>query len=224
MAGNSKIDSTVPLASLDRVGPVKIKRPLTINDNGDPTDNCFYDAERVLRLIEDERYLSAETLHQSVRDRIQQDIDDGANFDTSRTSNKQTSSPKRKRAIFKRHKNSTRAFDERKVMALQVLNDNEDIIKKMLNRCHLFKKAKKNLDINDDWTLAQTLFGVTTYYRRESDGSMSIKLEGQVSDCSLFDQVAVIREFDLNYLWAPFVTSSMTVAHLDKLVRNCSMT
>jgi len=78
-------------------------------------------------------------------------------------------------------------------------------------------KAKKSLNVNDDWTLAQTIFGVTTYYRRELDGSLSIKLEGRVKDASLYDQFAVIRETDLNYLWAPFVTASMTVAHLDKL-------
>ena len=108
-------------------------------------------------------------------------------------------------------------------MALQLLEENADIVKKMKDRCIIFKKAKKNLDVNDDWTLAQTLFGVTTYYRHESDGSMSIKLEGRTNDCSLFDQVAVIREFDLNYLWAPFVTSSMTIAHLDKLVSDCWM-
>lgn len=192
---------------------MKINRPTTIHDNGDPTDNCLFDAKRVLRLIEDERYLSAETLHQSVRDRIQRDADDDL-------AKKQKSSPKRKR----RQKNSTKASEERKAMALQLLNENEETITMMLNRSRLFKRAKKNLDVNDDWTLAQTLFGVTTYYRREADGSLSIKLEGKVDDCSLFDQVAVIREFDLNYLWAPFVTSSMTVAHLDKLVRKCSMT
>jgi hypothetical protein len=227
MASGSKFDSGMPSTPLETVGRVKmkIKRPTTIHDNGDPTDNCLFDAKRVLRLIEDERYLSAEALHQSIRDRIQKEPDDGANNfdnDASKTSSKKLKSlTRRKRTSFKRQKNSKKAFDERKAMALQLLEENEAIVKKMEGRCRLFKRAKKNLDVNDDWTLAQTLFGVTTYYRHESDGSMSIKLEGPVNDCSLFDQVAVIREFDLNHLWAPFVTSSMTVAQLDKLVRNC---
>ena len=73
------------------------------------------------------------------------------------------------------------------------------------------------MDVNDDWTLAQTLFGVTTYYRREDDGSLSIKLEGQLDGVPLFEQVAVLREVDLHHKWAPFVSSSLTVAHLDKL-------
>jgi hypothetical protein len=85
------------------------------------------------------------------------------------------------------------------------------------DRCLLFDKAKQNLTIDDDWTLAQTLFGVTTHYRRESDGSLSIKLEGSLQGVSLFDQVAILREVDLHCKWAPFCSSSLTVRHLGKL-------
>ena len=70
---------------------------------------------------------------------------------------------------------------------------------------------------DDQWTFAQTLFGITTYYRNEQDGSLSIKMEGRLEGVSLFDQVAVLREVDLHYKWAPFVSSSLTVAHLNKL-------
>jgi hypothetical protein len=73
------------------------------------------------------------------------------------------------------------------------------------------------MDESEGWTLAQTLFGVTTFYRREDDGSLSMKLEGELKGVPLFEQLAVLREIDLNYLWAPFVTSSLTIAHLDKL-------
>ena len=201
----------------DAVGRFKIKRPTTTNDDGDPTDDCLFDTKRVFRLIEDERYLSAEELYQSIRDRIQKEIDNGADLNNLfRSSEKKTSCKTRKRRLSKQQENSMK-------MALKLLKENEDVVKKMKDRCIIFKKAKKNLDVNDDWTLAQTLFGVTTYYRHEPDGSMSIKLEGCTNDCSLFDQVAVMREFDLNYLWAPFVTSSMTIAHLDKLVSDCWM-
>lgn len=81
----------------------------------------------------------------------------------------------------------------------------------------MFRKAKINLDVDDDWTLAQTLFGVTTYYRREDDGSLSIKMEGSLSGTALFEQVAILREVDLHYKWAPFCSSSLTIAHLNKL-------
>lgn len=70
---------------------------------------------------------------------------------------------------------------------------------------------------DNHWTLAQTLFGITTYYRHESDGSLSVKIEGQLEGVSLFDQVAVLREVDLHSKWAPFCSSSLTIAHLDKL-------
>lgn len=73
------------------------------------------------------------------------------------------------------------------------------------------------MDDSEDWTLAQTIFGVTTYYRREKDGSLSIKLEGDMKGIPLFEQVAVLREIDLHSTWAPFVTSSLTLAQLDKL-------
>ncbi len=70
---------------------------------------------------------------------------------------------------------------------------------------------------DNHWTLAQTLFGITTFYRTEEDGSLSIKMEGRLEGVSLFDQVAVLREVDLHYKWAPFVSSSLTIAHLNKL-------
>lgn len=73
------------------------------------------------------------------------------------------------------------------------------------------------MDESDGWTLAQTMFGVATFYRREKDGSLSIKLEGELKGIPLFEQVAVLREIDLHSHWAPFVTSSLTIAHLDKL-------
>jgi hypothetical protein len=84
-------------------------------------------------------------------------------------------------------------------------------------RAPLFLQCRDNMDESEGWTLAQTLFGVTTYYRRESDGSLSIKLEGELKGIPLFEQVAVLREIDLHCFWAPFVTSSLTLAHLDKL-------
>lgn len=56
-----------------------------------------------------------------------------------------------------------------------------------------------------------------TYYRREEDKSLSIKLEGQIKDVPLFEQVCVIKEVDLHYKWAPFCSSSLTIADLDKI-------
>jgi hypothetical protein len=85
------------------------------------------------------------------------------------------------------------------------------------NRCRLFRQAQQNLNENKDWTFASLHFGIKTYYRREADDSLSIKLEGEVKDAALFEQVCVLKEVDLHYKWAPFCSSSLTIADLDKL-------
>lgn len=81
----------------------------------------------------------------------------------------------------------------------------------------MFERVRVATATNDDWTLSQTLFGVTTYYRREADSSLSIKLEGLVSGVPLFEQVAVMKEVDLHSKWAPFCSSSLTIKDIDKL-------
>ena len=136
----SSIQSTRSAATTT-AGRVKIKPPTTTNDTGDPTDCCLFDAKRVLRLIEDERYLSAQSLHQSIRDRIQKEIDDANaaaadnNNNDSTTSNskkrdsyarKEQSS--RKRQMLKHQKSSKKGFNEANVKALQLLDENEDIL------------------------------------------------------------------------------------------------
>lgn len=70
---------------------------------------------------------------------------------------------------------------------------------------------------NEEWTFASTHFGITTYYRREEDKSLSVKLEGEMKGIPLFEQVCVLKEVDLHYKWSPFCTSSLTIADLDKL-------
>lgn len=58
---------------------------------------------------------------------------------------------------------------------------------------------------------------MTTYYRREADGSLSIKLEGDVEGSHLFEQVCVLKEVDLHYRWSPLCTSSLKIADINKL-------
>jgi hypothetical protein len=91
------------------------------------------------------------------------------------------------------------------------------LLKRRKKRASIFENARKMLKDNEDWTLSQTLFGITTYYRREADGSLSIKMEGELHGVPLFEQVAVLKEVDLHSRWAPFCSSSMTIKDLDKL-------
>ena len=85
------------------------------------------------------------------------------------------------------------------------------------NRARILRRAQEDLNVDEGWTYASHHFGITTYYRKEEDGSLSVKLEGEVSGLPLFEQIAVLRDIDLHHKWAPFCTSSMTIAHLDKL-------
>lgn len=73
------------------------------------------------------------------------------------------------------------------------------------------------MNTNEDWTFASLHFGITTYYRREDDGSLSVKLEGELTGVPLFEQIAVLRAGDLHYKWVPFCSSSIIIAQLGKL-------
>jgi hypothetical protein len=81
----------------------------------------------------------------------------------------------------------------------------------------LFRKARQNLNENDEWTFASEHFGIKTYFRREEDQTLSIKLEGDLDEAPLYEQICVLKEFGLHCKWAPFCFSSQTIADLDKL-------
>lgn len=77
--------------------------------------------------------------------------------------------------------------------------------------------AKSSLTSELDWVFAQVAFGITTSYRREPNGTLSLKLEGELNDVPLFEQLAVLREIDFYSLWAPFMTESKTLMQVNKI-------
>lgn len=81
----------------------------------------------------------------------------------------------------------------------------------------MFQTAQQNLDTPTSWILSQTLFGITTHYRREDDDTLSIKIEGELHGIPLFEQMVILRECDLYHTWAPFCAASRKLAQLDKL-------
>ena len=98
------------------------------------------------------------------------------------------------------------------------MNARRDEFRTLEKRSKIFSNAKFNLaannnqedsndeDNNSSWILAQTLFGITTYYRREPiDNSLSIKIEGELNDSNvpLFEQIVVLRECDLSQVGYP---------------------
>jgi hypothetical protein len=59
----------------------------------------------------------------------------------------------------------------------------------------------------DGWTLGSELFGISTYYRVEEDGLLSLRMEG-VQEIPIFEQLAVLYEVSLFNQWMPFCSHS----------------
>mmetsp|Transcript_17203 Transcript_17203/g.35921 ORF Transcript_17203/g.35921 Transcript_17203/m.35921 type:complete len:1023 (-) Transcript_17203:21-3089(-) len=190
-------------------------------DDGIPSSSPFKDLHRVLKLIEDERHLVAHNLFLDARRRIEESRNDCV-LDVNGGSPKFGKSYRKKKGGIQREETNTQNTQSRGNMtnrddAWKLLQEKEEEFRALENRANLFISAKENLSIDDDWTLAQSLFGVTTYYRREADESLSVKIEGELHGIPLFEQLVVLRECDLYHTWAPFMQKSKKLAQLDKL-------
>jgi len=222
------------------IPPYTITAPLTSGDAGEPTSSIQRDALRVLDFITDERHLTAQALHQNVVERLQaweqekRQEEQQAQAGSTNKSSSNRKSPKSssgknsllKSGVFASKKQRQQAQQEAEEAAAReseyqqaktILEENQQKIETLQHRCRLFRKAQKSLTEKEEWVLASAHFGIDTYYRREDDGTLSLKLEGEMKDIPLFEQVAVLKEVDLHYKWAPFCSSSMTIADLDKL-------
>ena len=117
----------------------KIKAPTTTNDSGEPSDRCFFEAKRVLRLIEDERYLSAQELYNSILDRLQESENNSDNNDNDNVNNSKSKNRKRPSSSLLKRQNSTKKSkvnEKNHILARELLDDNEDILNKMEVRTH----------------------------------------------------------------------------------------
>ena len=47
-----------------------LSKPSTSKDDASPSESCLADADRVLRLIDDERHMSALALYQNIQERL----------------------------------------------------------------------------------------------------------------------------------------------------------
>ncbi|RLN86483.1 hypothetical protein BBJ28_00003673 [Nothophytophthora sp. Chile5] len=70
---------------------------------------------------------------------------------------------------------------------------------------------------DDQWQFGQTLFGVTTSWKPDDDGSVWIKLEGFVDGVDIFNTISVIREVDLFSVWTPFCSESQLMQDLGRV-------
>lgn len=201
----------------------EILPPCTLNDDGAPSANLWNDAQRVWDLMRDERHLTAQDLLHSVQERLQTTT--AAQLDESERSI--ASNKKKKKHLhfhFFHHKKdreeeaNLKERMEEMAQIQQLLDSKRDAIEKLSHRCRLFRRVQENMNSeNENWVFASKHFGIQTYYRKEADGSLTIKLEGEMKDCPLFEQLCVVKEVDLHHHWTPCCSSSMTIADLDKL-------
>ncbi|KAL7543423.1 hypothetical protein ACHAXR_012704 [Thalassiosira sp. AJA248-18] len=185
-------------------------------DDGSPSSSTLTDLQRVLNLIQDERHLVAHDLYLNAKRRIHETLDIQLQQQQQQPKNK-------KNKVWWKTPESSNAEDAQRdskneyEKAWLFLQRRHEEFQALENRANLFTAAKENLSIDDDWIHAQTLFGVTTSYRREADGSLSVKIEGELHSVPLFEQLVVLRECDLYHTWAPFMSQSKKLAQLDKL-------
>ena len=215
------------------ITPYTITAPLTTGDLGQPSESIQKDTERILDFITDERHLTAQDLLHNVLERLEAWERKQQQDKESETTGASQSQSLRRSSLLKsanrisfnkkqREKEAAEAaakaaVDQEYIDARALLDEKRETLEILEHRCRLFRAAQKNLTEQEEWTLASTHFGISTYYRREKDETLSLKLEGEMNDIPLFEQVCVLKEVDLHYKWAPFCTSSMTIADLDKL-------
>jgi len=186
-----------------------IRYPTTSRDDGSPTDDILKDTNRIFDFIHDERHITAYKLYMDVLCRLK--ANPSKVTPKQQVKNDKTSSRRKKKKLVLDPVEE--AFEQTRL----ILAKNRTVLETLEKRANVFKRAKKKIQKNDDWILSQTLFGVTTYYRREKDNSLSIKMEGILKGVPLFEQICVIKEVDLHCKWAPFCSSSMTIKDLNKL-------
>lgn len=89
-----------------------------------------------------------------------------------------------------------------------LLNKNQKIFDRITQRSdeinHIIQDTSDSLD---GWVLGSEMFGISTYYRIEDDGYLSLRMEG-VQEIPIFEQLAVLYEVALFNQWMPFCNQS----------------
>jgi hypothetical protein len=65
--------------------------------------------------------------------------------------------------------------------------------------------------VDSSWSHGSSLFGIHTHYKLTDEGSIMIRLEGELDNLPLFEQLAVIHEVDLFHEWLPFCNASSCI-------------
>ena len=71
--------------------------------------------------------------------------------------------------------------------------------------------------MDDTWIECHQHNGVKSSYRIEANKTLSLKIEGDLTDVPLFEQVSVLREVDLYHEWSPCCKKSRKLHDLGRL-------
>ena len=81
---------------------------------------------------------------------------------------------------------------------LHTIHSRAEELKEIINMC--------STDLSQ-WNLGSEMFGVSTYYKVEDDGLLSVRMEG-IQDIPIFEQIIVFYECALYKEWIPFCKRS----------------
>lgn len=128
--------------------------------------------------------------------------------------------------------NSSVSFSDSDVLAVKTaLSNNSQLISELEERVKDVRSALASISTTDqpasssttsssspssstdEWIFGMTFLGVTTHYKVEEDGLLSVKIQGQ-QDLPLFEALCVINEVDLFNEWVPCCNRSQLVQRL----------
>jgi hypothetical protein len=66
-------------------------------------------------------------------------------------------------------------------------------LNRLRSRVKEVKQSLRDLESDEGWIFAQTFMGVTTHYQYNDNGSVRVRLEGNVEGCQAFDLVRPLR-------------------------------
>ena len=68
----------------------------------------------------------------------------------------------------------------------------------------------------ESWTIGSTAQGITTRYHVDDDGCINLRVEGELEDLPLYEQLVVIWEVALYRTWLPYCSQSRVIKKIGK--------
>jgi hypothetical protein len=99
------------------------------------------------------------------------------------------------------------------------LKPHEKLIKTMLHKCDDINLAfEACAEEHDDWAVGSSSQGIVTKYFIDDKGFINLKVEGEMENLPLYEQLVVIWEVTLYHLWVPYCSESKIVKSFGKSI------